>query len=223
MGFWNTLLKGAGRAVGATGKTVGSAVIHPAQTVRTAGSAVKTAAVGAGVGYVAWEKLTSDKSVARIVSEAVVGEQATDKIASTADDVKELKDKASQAVDTVSGAVDSMNSKWDGVTNFIRNITGGNAMDMFGNFFSNLGKGNVSGLGIVGLIAAAFLTFGRFGWLGKIAGALLGMLLIGGNSQSQTQSQAQAQQRVVSQVNDNSIVVDPELDGQQRSSGGMRR
>lgn len=31
-------------------------------------------------------------------------------------------------------------------------------------------------------LTAAFLTFGRFGWLGKIAGAMLGMMLIGNNS-----------------------------------------
>lgn len=56
---------------------------------------------------------------------------------------------------------------------------------MFGNFFGNLAKGNVSGLSIAGLVAAAFLTFGRFGWLGKIAGAMLGMMLIGNNSNMQ--------------------------------------
>ena len=48
--------------------------------------------------------------------------------------------------------------------------------------FKNLGKGNVSGLSLAGLVTAAFLTFGRFGWLGKIAGAMLGMMLIGNNS-----------------------------------------
>lgn len=53
---------------------------------------------------------------------------------------------------------------------------------MIGNFFGNLGRGNVSGLSIAGLVAAAFLVFGRFGWLGKIAGALLGMMLIGNNA-----------------------------------------
>ena len=53
---------------------------------------------------------------------------------------------------------------------------------MFGNFFRNLGSGNVSGLSIAGLVAAAFLIFGRFGWLGKIAGAFLGMMLIGNNA-----------------------------------------
>ena len=31
-------------------------------------------------------------------------------------------------------------------------MTGGNGMDMLGNFFGNLGKGNVSGLGIFGLL-----------------------------------------------------------------------
>mgnify|MGYP000028387351 CR=1 FL=1 len=40
----------------------------------------------------------------------------------------------------------------------------------------------MSGLSIAGLVAAAFLIFGRFGWLGKIAGAFLGMMLIGNNA-----------------------------------------
>lgn len=53
---------------------------------------------------------------------------------------------------------------------------------MIGNFFGNIGKGNVSGLSIVGLVAAAFMVFGRFGWMSKIAGALLGMMIIGNNS-----------------------------------------
>ena len=35
----------------------------------------------------------------------------------------------------------------------------------------------MSGLSIAGLVAAAFLIFGRFGWLGKIAGAFLGVVI----------------------------------------------
>ena len=35
---------------------------------------MKTATVGAAAGYVGWEKLTTDKSVVRIVSDAVIGE-----------------------------------------------------------------------------------------------------------------------------------------------------
>ena len=32
---------------------------------------------------------------------------------------------------------------------------------MIGNLFGNIGKGNVSGMSIVGLVAAAFMVFGR--------------------------------------------------------------
>lgn len=167
-----------GRAV----RNTGDAVIHPANTLRTTGQAVKTAAVGGGVGYVAWEKLTTDKSVARIVSDAVIGESTTDSVVKTADDVRELKDKAGEAVDAVNGAMSNVDSKWSGMTNFFRGLFSGNALDMFGNFFGNLGKGNVSGLSIAGLIASAYLVFGRFGWLGKIASTMLGLMLIGNNS-----------------------------------------
>ena len=189
MSFWSRLLSAGGKALGAaktatkaTARSVGSSVIHPSQTLRNAGSAVKAATVGGAVGYVGWEKLTTDKSVTRIVSDAVIGEEATDTIAETASDVKELKNKAGEAVDSVNNAMGDINSKWSGMSNFFRGIFSGNGMDMFGNFFSNLGKGKVSGLNLVGLVAAAYLVFGRFGWLGKIAGTMLGMMMIGNNA-----------------------------------------
>lgn len=189
MGFWSTLLRYGGKAVkgtvgvaGKTTKTVGSAVLHPQRTLTGAGTALKTATVGGAMGYVGWEKLTTDKSVARIVSDAVIGEETTNDVVETANDVKDLKNKAGEAVDAVNNAMGDINSKWSGMSNFFRGIFSGNGVDMFGNFFSNLGKGNVSGLGVAGLVAAAFLVFGRFGWLGKIAGAMLGLMLIGNNS-----------------------------------------
>lgn len=143
---------------------------------------MKTATAGGAVGYVAWEKLTTDKSVARIVGDAVIGESATDTIAQTADDVRELKDKAGEAVDAVNNAASSVDNKFSGISDFFRNMFGGGGGDMIGNFFGNIGRGNVSGLSIVGLVAAAFMIFGRFGWMSKIAGALLGMMIIGNNS-----------------------------------------
>ena len=189
MSFWSKLLTVGGKALGAaktgakaSAKSMGNSVIHPSQTLNNAGKAVKTATVGGAVGYVGWEKLTTDKSVTRIVSDAVIGEEATNAIAGTASDVKELKDKAGEAVDSMNNAMGDINSKWSGMSNFFRGIFGGNGLEMFGNFFKNLGKGNVSGLSLAGLVTAAFLTFGRFGWLGKIAGAMLGMMLIGNNS-----------------------------------------
>ena len=221
MGVWSTLLKyggkaakGVGTATAATGKSMGKAVLHPSQTLRGAGQAVKTATIGGAVGYVGWEKLTTDKSVVRIVSDAVVGESVTDTIAGTADGVRELTGKAGEAIGSVSGAVTGIDNKLNGVSNFLRQASGGGVMDMFGNFFRNLGSGNVSGLGIAGLVAAAFLIFGRFGWLGKIAGAFLGMMLIGNNAGVlRTQETGNVQRSRT-----------PDLPAEKQThSGGMRR
>lgn len=217
MGFWDSILKyggkamkGAGKATATTGKSMGNAVLHPSQTLRGAGQAVKTATLGGAVGYVGWKKLTTDESVVRIVSDAVIGKPATNALANTADGVRELTGKAGEAV----GAVSGINSKLDGVSNFLRETTNGGGMNLFGNFFRNLGQGNVSGLSIAGLVAAAFLIFGRFGWLGKIAGAFLGMMLIGNNAGVFRTPETESVQRTQT----------PALQTEEQSrSGGMRR
>lgn len=221
MGVWDSILKyggkamkGVGTATAATGKKMGNAALHPSQTLRGAGQAVKTATVGGAVGYVGWEKLTTDKSVVRIVSDAVIGELATNTLAETADGVRELTGKAGEAIGSVSGAVTGIDNKLNGVSNFLRQASGGGVMDMFGNFFRNLGSGNVSGLSIAGLIAAAFLIFGRFGWLGKIAGAFLGMMLIGNNAGVFRTSVPES----VARGQSPSVPVE-----EQNHSGGMRR
>ena len=182
MSFWSSLLKYGGQAVKATGRSAGQALLQPSRTLRGAGQAVKTAAIGGAVGYVGWEKLTTDKSVVRIVSDAVVGSDTSDAIAETASDVKALKDKAGEAIETMNTAMGDMNSKWSGMTNFFQGLFSGNGIDMFKNFFSNLSKGNVSGLSLAGLVTAAYLVFGRGGFLGKIAGTMLALMLIGNNS-----------------------------------------
>lgn len=157
MGFWSSLLKTGGKAAGATGKAVGGAVLHPSQTLRGAGSALKTATVGAAAGYVGWEKLTTDKSVVRIVSDAVIGEDTTNAISGTAkaatETVNKLTGKAEQTFDSVSQASSSLSSTLDGASNFLSGVSNGNAGNMLGNFFSNLAHGRISGLSIVGLIA----------------------------------------------------------------------
>ena len=205
--------KGVGTATAATGKSMGKAVLHPSQTLRGAGQAVKTATIGGAVGYVGWEKLTTDKSVVRIVSDAVVGESVTDTIAGTADGVRELTGKAGEAVSSVSGAVTGIDNKLNGVSNFLRQASGGGGLDMFGNFFSTLVSGNVSGLSIAGLVAAAFLIFGRFGWLGKIAGAFLGMMLIGNNAGVFRTPETENVQRTRT----------PDFSSGEQAHGGMRR
>lgn len=218
MEFWSSLLKTGGKAAGATGKAVGGAVLHPSQTLRGAGSALKTATVGAVAGYVGWEKLTTDKSVVRIVSDAVIGEDTTNAISGTAkaatETVNKLTGKAEQTFDSVSQASSSLSSTLDGASNFLSGVSNGNAGNMLGNFFSNLAHGKVSGLSIVGLIAGAFLVFGRTGWLGKIAGIFLTMMMIGNNTQRLQEAS----------VTDNQRQARPQQEQEEQThSGGMRR
>lgn len=191
-------------------RSLGGAVVHPQRTLAGFGQATKTAVVGGGMGYLAWENIVNDKPVVRSVADVLVGEETVDKglevAGQTAEKVKKAIDETGEALHGVKEGVSSLNETWGGIGTFLSNLTGGNGLNMFGNFFANLGKGNVSGLGILGLVASALLVFGRFGWLSKIAGLLMGMMLIGNNSKVE-RSQPAAQT--------------PE-EGQTRQ-GGMRR
>ena len=218
---WSTFLKTTGKYVlkggRATVESAGSAVIHPQRTIKGLGTAAKTAAIGGGMAYVGWEKLTTDKSVTRIVGEAVVGEgtmeSVSNKVDTAIEGVNDLKEKVGETVNTMNEAMTDVNSKWSGMSNFLRGIFSGNGGNMIGNFFSNLGKGNVSGLSLAGLVVSSLLVFGRFGWLGKIAGAVLGMMMIGNNA---NMSQMLGGQRQAPQI----AQAEPQ---QQTSGGGMRR
>ena len=149
---WSTFLKTTGKYVlkggRATVESAGSAVIHPQRTIKGLGTAAKTAAVGGGMAYVGWEKLTTDKSVTRIVGDAVVGEgtmeSVSNKVDTAIEGVNDLKEKVGETVSTMNEAMTDVNSKWSGMSNFLRGIFSGNGGNMIGNFFSNLGKGNVS-------------------------------------------------------------------------------
>ena len=215
---WGALLKAAvslgGRAIKAIAKSAGSAVVHPQQTLKGLGSATKSAAIGGSLGYIGWEKLTTDKSVVGIVSDAVIGKETTQKIGDTVSNIgegmKEVKDSVTGLTENVNDAITSADSKWSGMSKFLQGIFSGNGGNMMGNFFSNVGKGNVSGLSLIGLVVAALLVFGRFGWMGKIAGAVLAMMMIGNNvnmnealasekKRPATQSQDESQQSEVAQ------------------------
>lgn len=217
---WSTFLKTTGKYVlkggRATVESAGSAVIHPQRTIKGLGTAAKTAAVGGGMAYVGWEKLTTDKSVTRIVGDAVVGEgtmeSVSNKVDTAIEGVNDLKEKVGETVSTMNEAMTDVNSKWSGMSNFLRGIFSGNGGNMIGNFFSNLGKGNVSGLSLAGLVVSALLVFGRFGWLGKIAGAVLGMMMIGNNA---NMSQLLGGQRQTPQI--------AQTEPQQQTTSGMRR
>lgn len=191
-------------------RSLGGAVVHPQRTLAGLGDATKTAVVGGGMGYLAWENIVNDKPVVRTVADVLVGEENVDKgvemAEQAAEKVEQAVGQAGEALQGVKEGVSTMNQTWGGIGTFLGNLTNGNGLDMFGNFFSNLGKGNVSGLGMLGLVASALLVFGRFGWLGKIGGLLLGMMLIGNNSRiEQTHPVGQAPQE------------------EQERQGGMRR
>lgn len=178
MGKWSSVLK-----------WVSAPIVHPQRTLAGTGRAIKTATVGAGVGYVGWEALINDKPVMQTVGETVLGEETNaavkDTVHGTVGAVGDTIGAAHEAIGGVTDAVNNVSntaSSWGGIGRFFSNLTSGNGASMFGNLFSNIFSGRVSMMSMLGLVASALLIFGRFGWLGKIAGALLGMLLIGNNS-----------------------------------------
>lgn len=178
MGKWSSVLK-----------WVSAPVVHPQRTLAGTGRAIKTATVGAGIGYVGWEALVNDKPVMQTVGETVLGEETNAAVKDTVHGtVGAVGDTIGAARDAIGGVTDAVNnvnstaSSWGGIGQFFSDITSGNGLNMFGNLFSNIFSGKVSMMSMLGLVASALLIFGRFGWLGKIAGALLGMLLIGNNS-----------------------------------------
>ena len=211
MSKWATLLKyGKQVADSSAAKTMGDAMIHPQRTLTGLGEATKTAVVGGGMGYLAWENIVNDKPIVRTAADVLVGGETVDKgleVAGQATEkVSNMVEKVGEGVENISSSVSGASGAWSGIGSFLTNMLGGNGLDMLGNFFGNIGKGNVSGLSMLGLVASSLLIFGRFGWLGKIAGALMGMMLIGSNSQ-----RAQTEQPLQSESQD------------VQRNGGMRR
>lgn len=190
---WASLLKVGEKAAKWIGKgavtaveTSGKAIIHPQQTLKGAGAAVKTAVVGGSLGYVGWKKLTTDESVVGIVSDAIIGEQNTKKVSDTVhgavDGIRNLKESVSDMTESVSGAMENVDGKLNGISSFLSDVSSGNGGNMLEGFLGNLARGNVSGMGIMGIVLSSFLIFGRFGWMAKLAGAMLAMMTIGNNS-----------------------------------------
>lgn len=219
MGKWATLLKfgervanssaattivkyGKRAANSSAAKTMGDAMIHPQRTLTGLGKATKTAVIGGGMGYLAWENIVNDKPIVRTAADVLVGEETVDKglevVGKASDKVESVVEKAGENIQNISSSVSGVSGAWSGIGGFLKNMLGGNGLDMIGNFFGNIGKGNVSGLSMLGLVASSLLVFGRFGWLGKIAGALMGMMLIGSNSRGiQTEQPLQSESQDV--------------------------
>ena len=62
MGAWKSI-----------GRIISYPVLHPQRTLGAMGKTTSRVVVGGAAGYVGLEKLTSDKSLTRIVGDAVIG------------------------------------------------------------------------------------------------------------------------------------------------------
>lgn len=178
MSIWSSIARRAGRIITYP-------VTHAGTAVQAVGKTTKTAVVGGGLGYMAWESVVNDKPVVRTASDILVGKETTEKVSDvvtgTVDGVGKVVTGAGNLVEDAENMLSETNNSTSGVGKFFQGLFTGNGLGMIGDFFQNIGKGKISGLSLAGLIGAAILSFGRFGWFGKIAGAFLGMMIIGNN------------------------------------------
>ena len=164
--------------------------------------------VGGAVAYAGWDKIfgkegVTDKiakdGVLGVTSSLAIGNDRADYVKGKVDNITGFRkeDAPMESSPSVNQSYEAQNyggyqepqmmqSQQDGVSSFLGNTFGGNGMNMFGNFFSNLFRGRVSGMTIAGQLAGAWMMFSRFGMWGKIGGALLAMMMIGNNSQQQS-------------------------------------
>ena len=163
----------------------------------------KASAVAAVASYAGWKNLGTNDSFGTSVGKTV--REATSGAGNFAHDavngftgkntVENVKEKVSTTVDSISETANETKDLLGGLGNIVSGFSQmiGNGFNMITGLFSNIGSGKLSGLGLAGLLASAYLIFGRSGILGKIGGALLGMLMLNGTSQHQQQSQTSSQ------------------------------
>lgn len=195
--------------MGAGGKVV-SAVSHNP----------KTAAVVGVSTYAGWKRLGTDESMGTAVGktlregvdgsgdfthDVVNGFTGKNTVEEVKDTTKSMLDGLKDTASETKGILGTLGDTLQGISKFLGNMFGGEGMGMFSNFFSNLGSGKVSGLGIGALIASAYMIFGRTGLLGKIGGALMAMMMIGNNSNRQVQTQTEEVDQKETQEKQNGI------------------
>lgn len=204
MGFWTSIVNYGRSAARGSGRVVTYAVAHPKQM-----------AVSGAAGYAGWQYLVNGQPLVDSAGDMLEGaadvtfggnrvdkakEIAGDTVTTVSETASAISDKIDSATETLSQATATARettSALSGIGNFFQGLTSGNGLGMIGGFFRNLASGNVGGMGIAGLIGAAILCFGRFGFLGKMLGGLLAMMIIGNNFRP-TASLAQSEQQSAS-------------------------
>lgn len=201
----STLWRGGTTVVGAGWKTATTVAAHPKTAIATAvggwalmhKSENPKESMGTAVGKTVRESVDGSGGFVHDVVNGFTGKNTVEEVKDTASNVldsttstlSELKDTVTES----KGLLGTLSDSLKGIGTFLGNMFGGNGMNMFGNFFNNMASGKVGGLSIGALILGAYMIFGRTGMLGKLGGALLAMMMIGGNSQRQTQVVAQPQ------------------------------
>ena len=201
----STLWRGGTTVVGAGWKTATTVAAHPKTAIATAvgGWALMhksdnpEESMGTAVGKTMRESVDGSGGFVHDVVNGFTGKNTVEEVKDTASSVLDsttstlgdLKDTVTES----KGLLGTLSDSLKGIGTFLGNMFGGNGMNMFGNFFNNMASGKVGGLSIGALILGAYMIFGRTGMLGKLGGALLAMMMIGGNSQRQTQVLAQSQ------------------------------
>lgn len=192
----STVWHGGSAVLGAGGKVLTTAARNPKTTAAVGIGAFAgwhhlehpEDSMGTSVGKTLREGASGTKDFLHDTVNGFTGENTVEKVQETTSSViNGLKETVSES----KGILGTLGDTLKGISTFLGNIFGGNGMNMFANFFNNISSGKVSGLSIGGLIAAGYMMFGRTGLLGKIGGALLTMMLIGGNSRQQTQAVSQ--------------------------------
>ena len=178
------------------------------------GSHSKGALLGTGLAYGGWKYMTTGH---------VPGEQLLN---TGAEVVEKAGSAVSKGLDAANKGLDNapelIHDTKEALTGGVSAVTGGTGQGggLFGNLFggiSNLIGGLFNGGtgSMLGLVAGAFLLFGGFGWMGKIAGALLAALSLGlfGNNQQQQVQQVPVRQESREDVIYPNMDLDGQIDG----------
>lgn len=148
--------------------------------------------ISENMGKKAADVITGAKDVAKDFGKGFVGGMSEDNdvkavTKAVGDAGKAAKETVEDAANRVGSTLSSFGDMLGDFVSTMSNVFGG-----VGNMLSGLMSGKTSGLGIAGLVASAFLIFGRTGILGKAGGLLLGMMMLSGmNRQAQSQDLAQ--------------------------------
>lgn len=189
MGGWSWLIKGA-KEIGKVGakavkggvEGVAGAVTKPLSTMGKAATTAGGVVAGAEAVYLGKKSILDGQSVGSTLADQLGGTNFKN-VVSNAVELKETKQELKLEALRGGGAVSGTPTPdlQSSAVNLGAAATGNGTLGL-GRLFSDLSVGNLTGLGIAGLVASAMLIFGRHGILGKVAGLMLGITLL--NSQS---------------------------------------